>query len=57
MAVFDFIEGWYNTQRRHSALDYDSPIDYERRHAATISASVPENGFAGSRQSHDVGPA
>lgn len=57
MAVFDFIEGWYNTQRRHSALDYDSPMDYERRRAATISASVPENGFAGCPQSHDRGPA
>jgi putative transposase len=30
MAVFDFIEGWYNPHRRHSALDYLSPIDYER---------------------------
>jgi putative transposase len=57
MAVFDFIEGWYNTQRRHSALDYESPIDYERRHATTISASMPENGFAGCPQSHDLGPA
>lgn len=35
MAVFEFIEGFYNTRRRHSALDYDSPIDYERRHALT----------------------
>jgi putative transposase len=33
-AVFEFIEGWYNRHRRHSALDYLSPIDYERRHAA-----------------------
>jgi putative transposase len=32
MAVFDFIEGWYNTQRRHSALDYLSPVNYERTH-------------------------
>jgi putative transposase len=56
-AVFDFIEGWYNTHRRHSSLDYLSPIDYERRHAATISASVPENGFAGCPQSPDLGPA
>jgi putative transposase len=31
MAVFDFIEGWYNPHRRHSSLDYLSPIDYERR--------------------------
>ncbi len=30
-AVFEFIEGWYNTHRRHSALDYQSPIDYESR--------------------------
>jgi putative transposase len=34
MAVFDFIEGWYNPHRRHSALDYLSPIDYERAYAA-----------------------
>jgi len=54
IAVFDFIEGWYNTHRRHSALDYDSPIEYERRHAATSPAVAAENGFQGSRQSHDL---
>ncbi len=32
MAVFDFIEGWYNPHRRHSALDYRSPVEYERLH-------------------------
>jgi putative transposase len=32
LAVFDFIEGWYNPWRRHSALGYDSPIRFERRH-------------------------
>ena len=30
MAVFDFIEGWSNPHRRHSALDYVSPNDFER---------------------------
>jgi putative transposase len=30
-AVFDFIEGWYNPTRRHSALDYVSPIAFERQ--------------------------
>jgi len=25
MAVFDFIEAWYNPHRRHSALDDESP--------------------------------
>jgi putative transposase len=29
-AVFDFIEGWYNPTRRHSSLDYVSPIEFER---------------------------
>jgi putative transposase len=33
-AVFQFIEGWYNPHRRHSAIDYLSPIAYERRHTA-----------------------
>lgn len=32
MAVFDFIEGWYNPRRRHSALEYQSPISYEKKH-------------------------
>jgi putative transposase len=30
-AIFDFIEGWYNPHRRHSALDYLSPNNFERR--------------------------
>jgi putative transposase len=34
-AVFEFIEGWYNPRRRHSALAYLSPHDYERRRALT----------------------
>ncbi len=34
IAVFDFIEGRYNPHRRHSALDYRSPINYERSHSA-----------------------
>jgi len=32
LAVFDFIEGWYNPRRRHSALEYLSPMMYERSH-------------------------
>ncbi len=33
MAVFDYLEGFYNPRRRHSALDYKSPIEYARSHA------------------------
>src|SRR6185436_4235727 len=33
-AVFDFIEGFYNTHRRHSALGYHSPVQFEKRQAA-----------------------
>ena len=34
-AVFEFIEGWYNPHRRHSAIDYLSPNRYEALHART----------------------
>ena len=30
-ALFDYIEGFYNPHRRHSALGYLSPAEYERR--------------------------
>lgn len=31
LAVFEFLEGWYNRHRRHSALGYLSPAEFERR--------------------------
>jgi putative transposase len=30
-ALFDYIEGFYNPHRRHSALGYRTPAAYERR--------------------------
>jgi putative transposase len=36
MALFDYIEGFYNRQRRHSALAYLSPADYERLVASAV---------------------
>ena len=41
MAVFDFIEGWYNPRRRYSALDYESPLEYERSALELASAESP----------------
>jgi putative transposase len=31
-AVFNYIEGWYNTRRLHSSLGYLSPAEYESIH-------------------------
>ena len=36
LAVFDFLEGWYNPHRRHSALDYESPMRYEFKHRPRV---------------------
>jgi putative transposase len=32
LAVFTWIEGWYNPRRRHSALGYLSPLNFEEKH-------------------------
>ena len=33
MAIFEFIESWYNPIRRHKRLGRISPIEFERRHS------------------------
>ena len=35
MEVFGFIEGFYNSHRRHSPIDNLSPVNYERRQQRT----------------------
>jgi putative transposase len=36
LAVFDFIEGWYNPHLRHSALAYESPMRDEFKHCSRV---------------------
>ena len=36
LAIFEYVEGWYNTQRLHSALGYESPLSYERRYFEAV---------------------
>ncbi len=33
MAIFEFIEGFYNPHRRHSSIGYLSPVNYEQRYS------------------------
>jgi hypothetical protein len=43
LALFDFIESWYNRRRRHSALDYLSPIAFETAHGLGDRAGASES--------------
>jgi putative transposase len=43
-AIFDFIEVFYNRQRRHSTLDYHPPTTYEQHHPQP-NHRVHENGI------------
>ncbi len=43
MAVFDFIEGFYNPHRRHSGLGQLSPVNYERKRCADVVPSQDLN--------------
>jgi len=62
LAVFDFIEGFYNTHRRHSSLGYLSPAAFERKsleigtdsalRAGTPSSVLPLKGEEARRRSN-----
>ena len=33
LSIFEYIELFYNRQRKHSSLNYLSPVEYERVHS------------------------
>jgi transposase InsO family protein len=39
-SIFDYIETFYNRKRRHSALDYLSPVAYEQRNRKELETNV-----------------
>lgn len=38
-AIFEWIEAWYNPNRRHSSIDDLSPVEYERRRRIDVNAA------------------
>ncbi len=44
LALFTYIEGWYNPRRRHSALAYRSPANFESDHSDTSRTPRPHSG-------------
>ena len=56
LAIFDFIEGWYNPRRRHSALDYLSPMIYERARG-TSDRAVPSGSTIDTRGAISIPPS
>ena len=59
LAVFEWIEGWYNLHRRHSSIGYLSPNEYERRHAVAggLGGSAPEPPFMSESKTEQEGLA
>ncbi|HYJ79363.1 MAG TPA: IS3 family transposase, partial [Longimicrobiaceae bacterium] len=40
-AIFEFIEVWYNRQRRHSSLEYLTPAEFDKRLWEVPRAALP----------------
>ena len=45
MAIFRYIEGWYNPRRLHSALNYESPMSFESKYGLR-DVRPSEDGFS-----------
>ena len=40
-AVVDYIGAFYNIRRRHSSLDYRSPLEFELKNRGALGGSAP----------------
>lgn len=49
MALFEWIEGWYNPHRRHSGLGRRSPMDYERAYERSAASNSRASAASGGR--------
>jgi transposase InsO family protein len=43
LETFNYIEGYYNRVRRHSALGYQSPEDFEREYYRKLKEGLTNN--------------
>jgi hypothetical protein len=49
MALFEWIEGWYDPHRRHSGLGRRSPMDYERAYERSVASTSRASAAFGGR--------
>jgi transposase InsO family protein len=54
--VVDYIEAFYNVRRRHSSLDYQSPVEYELKKGRELRSSAPEPPFMNEGRREQEGP-
>ena len=55
MAIFEYLQSWYNPRRLHSALGYLSPNEFERRAAARRPMDAPERREQSNLESLPIG--